>query len=102
MPSIQGQEICQLSCLPITLNLDMSSNVIILGQSFLDATSAYASRIVSFLLCFCLQGHGRLTGRELSERLEVSERTLHRDMEALSSAGVPCPLRFAALVAAGS
>ncbi len=46
-----------------------------------------ADRLLSIVLL--LQGHGRLTGRELSERLEVSERTLHRDMEALSSAGVP-------------
>jgi predicted DNA-binding transcriptional regulator YafY len=36
-----------------------------------------------------LQAHGRLTGRELAERLEVSQRTIHRDMEELSSAGVP-------------
>jgi predicted DNA-binding transcriptional regulator YafY len=36
-----------------------------------------------------LQAYGRLTGRELSERLEVSQRTIHRDMEALSGIGVP-------------
>jgi predicted DNA-binding transcriptional regulator YafY len=46
-----------------------------------------ASRLVSFLLV--LQTRGQLTAVELSERLEVSERTVQRDAQALAAAGVP-------------
>jgi predicted DNA-binding transcriptional regulator YafY len=46
-----------------------------------------ADRLLSILLQ--LQLHGRMTSRDLAKRLEVSERTIHRDMSSLGSAGVP-------------
>ena len=47
----------------------------------------HASRLVAILLL--LQTRGQLTARQLADELEVSLRTIYRDLEGLAAAGIP-------------
>jgi predicted DNA-binding transcriptional regulator YafY len=60
----------------LVMNLDIGQN-----------RSMRAARLVSILLT--LQRRGRVTARYLAEQLEVSQRTVLRDIEELAGAGVP-------------
>jgi len=54
---------------------------------YCDTFPVRADRLISALLV--LQSKGRVTAAELADELEISIATARRDLEALSSAGIP-------------
>ena len=42
-----------------------------------------------FEIVYLLLSKGKVTAREMAERFEVSQRTIYREIEALSIAGIP-------------
>lgn len=80
------QLVPDISCQEFTVKYVKNAEILRFFTTYLQ-NPMRADRLLSMLML--LQTRGRMTAQDLSAELEVSERTVYRDINALSFSGVP-------------